>query len=256
MMKVLIIDDDIAAQNVLRMMLAEYFPEQLDIIGAAANIPTGVKLIHNHKPALVFLDVNMPGQNGFRLFDYFEAPGFQVIFTTAFPEYALKAFEVAALDYLVKPIRMDKLKAAVMRALKAHAPSPDIVPQVGILETTLAVNHIHKIALPVRDRVVFVKVDDLVYLQAEGVYTHVVTKGQKLLLSKKLKDFEYILNEDIRFSRIHRSYIVNVKYVKEYIKHEGTRVLMENGDTIPVSKERRIAFEDLIKNVLIGPSFK
>ncbi len=253
-MKVLIIDDDVAAQNVLRMILEECFP-QLSIIGMVQDIPTAVKVIYEHKPNLLFLDVNMPGQNGFRLFDYFKTSDFQVIFTTAFPEYALKAFEVSALDYLIKPIRISQLKSAVEKALRSKAQTT-IGAQVDMLKETLNVNHIHKIALPVRDKILFINVDDIVYLQADSVYTHVISLNEKIFLSKGLKEFENILNEDIRFSRVHRSYIINVKYIKEYIKRDGAQVLMENGDLIPVSKDRRQRFEELIKDVLIGHNFK
>ncbi len=253
-MKVLIVDDEVAARNVLSIILEEHFPE-LQIVDMAINVPSAVIAINKHKPDLIFLDVNMPGQNGFQLFDYFEAPDFQVIFTTAYSEYALKAFEVSAVDYLIKPLQISKLKLAVEKVLRSTSRA-GMGGQFNILKEMLQVNHIRKIALPVTGKVSFVELEDIIYLQAEGAYTHVVTRSQKIFLSKNIKEFEYILNEDVHFFRVHRSYIVNTRYIRQYVKHDGVYVLMENNETLPVARERKHAFEELISNVLVGHKFK
>ncbi len=254
MMKALIIDDEAAARNALSSLLRGHCPE-LQVVEMAVDVPSAVKAIHKYQPGIIFLDVEMPGQNGFQLLDYFEAPDFEIIFTTAYSEYALKAFEVSAIDYLLKPLQISKLKIAVDKAIRSTRHT-GIKERVNILKETLEVNHIQKIALPVAGGLSFVKVDDILYLQAEGSYTYVVTLEGKKLISKKIKEFEDILNEDIRFFRIHRSYILNAKYIKEYIKHDGTCVLTENQDSLPVARERKQAFEEWIKKLRIEPSSK
>ncbi len=253
-MKVLIVDDEVAARNLLSIMLEEHFPE-LQVVDMAIDVPSAVIAVNKHQPDLIFLDVNMPGQKGFQLLDYFETPDFQIIFTTAYSEYALKAFEVSAVDYLIKPLQISKLKLAVEKVLRSNS-RINMGGQFNILKETLQVKHIRKIALPVTGKVLFVELEDIIYLQAEGAYTHVVTKGQKIFLSKNIKEFEYILNEDVRFFRIHRSYIINTHYIRQYVKHEGTSVLMENEETLPVARERKQAFEELIRQVLIGHTLK
>ncbi len=249
MLKTLIIDDEPAACNSLYNLLKEHCP-QLDVLAPASDVPGAMRIIHKQKPDLIFLDVEMPEQNGFQLLDYFETPDFEIIFTTAYSEYAMKAFEVSAIDYLLKPLQISKLKTAVEKAERMHHQNGS-GERVNILKENLRVNQIQKIALPVADGLSFVSVADIVYLQAEGSYTYVITQKQKLLISKKIKEFEEILSGDNRFFRVHRSYIVNIQYIRQYIRHQGVYLKIENNDTIPVARERKQAFEELISQVRI-----
>jgi len=249
-MKAIIIDDEPDAREVLQAMLADYVT-QLTVVGTASNVPDAIKAINQHTPDLIFLDIKMPGQNGFRLLNYFDNPGFRIIFTTGYPEFALKAFEVSALDYLVKPIQISKLDRAVKKALSFGTP-PLLNDRIDLFKKTLNLNRIHKIALPVLGKILFCRVEDILYLKASSAYTQVVTRKKSLLISKGITEFEYMLEEDERFFRVHRSYIVNIEYIQEYLKHDNGGIVMENEDYIPIARERKQDFDALVKGLLVG----
>jgi len=247
MLKALIIDDELRARNSLFNLLKEHCPE-ITVADMAESVQAAVKLIEEHHPDILFLDIEMPDQNGFQLLQYFETLNFEVIFTTAYSEYAVKAFEVSAIDYLLKPLQISKIRQAVDKVVQRQGKSV-MGERLHTLKENLRVKHIQKIALPVTEGLQFIQVNDIIYLQAEGSYTHIITQTCKILISKKIKEFEYILNEDMRFFRVHRSYIINTQYVKKYIRHDGTYLKMENNDMIPVARERKQHFETLIAHV-------
>lgn len=247
MVKALIVDDEIRARTSLFNLIREYCP-QVTIAGMAENVNSALHAIIEHKPDIVLLDIEMPDQNGFQLLQHFENPEFEIIFTTAYSEFAVKAFEVSAIDYLLKPIEITKLQAAIEKVSQRQGENA-LPERVHTLRENLKVNQIRKIALPFSGGLEFVQIDDIYYLEAEGSYTQVITGKSKLLISKKIKEFEYLLSEDIRFFRIHRSYIINTKYISKYIKNDGTYLQMENGDSIPVARERKLHFETLISKV-------
>ncbi|MCF8451283.1 MAG: LytTR family DNA-binding domain-containing protein [Taibaiella sp.] len=241
----IIIDDEERARNTLRTLLKEYCP-QVDVVAMCANIPEGVLSINQKRPQLVFLDIEMPEYNGFELLSFFREIDFQIIFVTAYNEYALKAFEVSAVDYLLKPVDIDKLKIAVEKASKRIGNSN---PQnnVEALKDTFKTGQFNKIALPVSEGLLFVEVPDIIYLEAEGAYTNVwLNNGSKILVSKKLKFFEEILDARPNFFRSHRSFIVNINYLKKYNKNDSS-LLLDNGKTVYISRERKSEFEEQLK---------
>jgi two-component system LytT family response regulator len=247
MVKALIVDDEFRARTSLFNLLREYCP-QVTVTGMAENVNAALQAIIEQKPDIVLLDIDMPDQNGFQLLQHFENPDFEIIFTTAYSEFAVKAFEVSAIDYLLKPLEITKLQAAVDKVSQRQGKNA-LPERVHALRENLKVNQIRKIALPVSGGLEFVQIDDIFYLEAEGSYTRIVTAQFKLLISKKIKEFEYLLSEDIRFFRIHRSFIINTQYITKYIRNDGTYLQMENGATIPVARERKQHFETLISNV-------
>jgi two-component system LytT family response regulator len=243
--RAIIIDDEERARNTLRALLKEYCP-QVEVVGICANIPEGVLNINQKRPQLVFLDIEMPEYNGFELLSFFREIDFQIIFVTAYNEYALKAFEVSAVDYLLKPVDIDKLKIAVEKAAKRLG-SPDIQHNVDVLKDTFKTGQFNKIALPVSEGLLFIEVPDIVYLEAEGSYTNVWLKnGAKILVSKKMKFFEEILDTRPNFFRSHRSFMVNINYLKKYSKNDSS-LLLDNGKVVYISRERKAEFEEQLR---------
>ena len=229
-----IIDDEFKARNVLQNILQENFPE-VKILAQADDVPEGVLAIRKHQPQLVFLDIEMPGYNGFQLLDFFGSINFNIIFTTAYSEYALQAFQVSAIDYLLKPIQIEKLKNALEKFKNGPIPQHD--ERIDTLKQNLNHSGIQKLALPVASGLRFIKVDDIVYLKADGSYTNFVLENEKLLISKKLKDFEDLLAGNPNFYRPHRSYLINIHKVKEFNKGDGGYIIMDNNDEVGVSRE-------------------
>ncbi|HLN95994.1 MAG TPA: LytTR family DNA-binding domain-containing protein [Flavobacterium sp.] len=247
-MKVLIVDDEPKARSMLRNIIMEYCAE-VDTLDEAASVREAVKYLTRQTPDVVFLDIEMPDENGFALFEYFPSPSFSTIFCTAYSEYALKAFEVSATDYLLKPVSVSKVQAAIAKS--AAAEQVRQMEQVAVLKENLSVKEIQKIALPLSDGLRFLRIDDLLYFEADGSYTKVVTQGGNYLVCKKIKEFEELLEEDNRFYRVHRSFLVNIQKISKYSKKEGATLVMENQQLIPVSREKKNDFDDLIATISV-----
>ncbi|OSZ78633.1 hypothetical protein CAP35_10400 [Chitinophagaceae bacterium IBVUCB1] len=248
--KTIIIDDEEPARRALKNILDLYCP-QVELQGEANNIPDGVKLINKTNPQLVLLDIEMPGYNGFELLDFIKEVNFEIIFITAYSEYALKAFEVSAIDYLLKPVNIDQLNAAIEKvSQKLHA--SNMQKRVELFKENHHSNEFSRIALPVSDGLLFIEVIDIILLEADGAYTHVwLRNGSKILVSKKLKFFEDVLNARKHFYRPHRSYMVNFNFVTKYNKGESMLV-MDNKISVPVSKEKKHELEEVLKEVRVG----
>ncbi len=240
-MKAVIIDDEAKARRILEALLTEHCDE-IEVVAMADDVPSGVKAINKEKPDVVFLDVEMPGYSGFQLLEFFDQVDFEIIFTTAYSEHALKAFEVSAIDYLLKPIQIDQLTKAVKKLLnKGNQQSTE---KINALKSNLKDNKISKIALPVADGFLFAKPDEILYLKAESSYTNIILSSAKtILVSKTLKEFEKLIDHP-HFMRVHRSYLVNLNHVKQFVKTDGGHLEMVNGDIVYFSKEKR---DDLLQ---------
>jgi two-component system LytT family response regulator len=216
-------------------------------------VPSGVKAINQYKPDIVFSDIDMPGYNGFQLLEFVDKANFELIYCTGHDEFALKAFEVSAVDYLLKPIQISQLVNAVNKAIKlCNSATPQSTERFDTLRENLKANTLKKIALPVSDGLIFIDIDNLMYLEADGAYTNVfLLDGNKLLISKKLKEFENILSNNKNFFRTHRSYIINVACIKQYIKSDGGSIMLQNNISIPVARERKEEFQTFIDNIKI-----
>ncbi|MFY8009319.1 MAG: LytR/AlgR family response regulator transcription factor [Flavobacterium sp.] len=248
-MKILIIDDETKARSMLRNIITEYC-NGVTVLGEASGVNEAVKIINKQKPDIVFLDIEMPNENGFALFDYFDVPPFETIFCTAYSEYALQAFEVSAIDYILKPISISKVQAAIEKAIKTHGQNK-IIEQVSVLKENLSVQQLQKIGLPLADGLQFVKIDDLLYFEADGSYTHVITAKGNFLVCKKIKEFDELLQNDNRFYRVHRSFLVNVLKISKYSKKEGASVVVENQKVIPVAREKKNDFDEFISGISV-----
>lgn len=240
-----IIDDEAKARRIMEVLLTENCPN-VKVVAAAEDVLSGIKAINNHKPDIVFLDIEMPGYTGFQLLDFFDEITFDVIFATAYSEYAVQAFKVSAVDYLLKPIQIDQLQLAVDKVIKLNGHT-QTKEKLVTLKENIESRVIKKIALPMAQGLVFIATSDIIYLEADGSYTNIfMADGTKFLISKKIKEFENNLNPSNGFFRIHRSYLINITRIKQYVKQDGGHIEMENGAIVHLSRERKDEFNQLI----------
>lgn len=243
MLTTIIIDDEVAARNVLKEMI-ETLNLPITILAMAEDVPSGVKAINKYNPDFIFLDVEMPVYNGFQLLDFFDKINFDIIFATAYSEYAVKAFQVSAVDYLVKPVQLDYLKTAIERVIQNRNFPKE---RYEVLKKNNAANELHRLALPITNGLLFVELNDILYIKAEGSYSYFhFSDGRKVLVSKKIKEFESLLIPTGHFFRSHRTYIINLNKIKQYVKSDGGYILMNNGEHIAISRDLK---EDFLNKI-------
>ncbi len=250
MIKAIVIDDEELGRNVLKNLIQKYCPE-ISVVGEASNIKEAKKAISETNPSLVFLDIEMPGGSGFDLLEQLKDSDFSVIFTTAYNQYAVKAFRYSAVDYLLKPINIDELLIAVKKVL---SPTSKKVMQSSIDHlmdsyNNQGVSKNNKLALPTQEGLVFIDINDIVRCEADGKYTHCfILGGKKLYSTRSLKDFEEQLAPR-GFCRIHHAHLVNLNHIKNYVKGDGGQVLMVNGDSVIVSKRKKEEFLNRLNKI-------
>ncbi len=245
----IIVDDEEFARSSLYFLLQENCPE-VNICGIAKSVSEARALLQSYDVDLIFLDIAMPGENGFSLIPQVQEANATVIFTTAYDQYALKAIKANAIDYLLKPIDIEELIAAVEKAVKYQQLNQALNQSTGLknLETELKEQKgINRLTLPSGQGYRLVDVDNIIHIEADSNYSifHLKNK-EKITVSKVLKDYEEILPEE-RFFRIHKSSIVNFKYVKEYNNKNGLVLLLENAESLVVSRRRASDFFEKIK---------
>lgn len=248
-MRAIIIDDEEIARVTLKKYLNENCPN-LEIVAVLDGVSAGVKAINKFQPDIVFSDIDMPGISGLQILDFFneEEINFELIYVTSFSEYAVKAFQLSAIDYLLKPIEIDLLIKAVEKVEKKNNYKKK--ERHTLLKESVSKNEFNKIALPLSDGVVFVEIDNILILKADNVYTEVYLKdGQKIVVSKPIKNFEKMLSDKTNFYRAHRSYIINLHLIKQYIKSDGGTVIMDNEMHIPIARERKDDFTKAWENI-------
>jgi two-component system, LytTR family, response regulator len=242
MLKAILIDDEENSISSLKEKLLTHCP-QVKIIACCDNAAKGIEAIDNLQPDIVFLDIEMPVMNGFLMLQQLTYKNFELIFSTAYDHYAIKAIRFSALDYLVKPIEIDDLKTAVNKAEEKRNHSyPN--PQIELLVEQLISkkNNFSRIAIPTIEGLQFIRVEDIIYLEASSNYTHIFsTEKKKYIVSRTLKDFEDMLPTET-FLRIHNSYIINKNYVEKYIRGEGGQVVLSNNVTLDVAKRKKSEF--------------
>lgn len=242
-MKALIIDDEHKARLLLNTILNEYCP-QITVIYDAEDLPSGVTLIKKHQPDVVFLDIEMPEYSGLQILDFVskEDFSFEIIFTTAYSEYAIKAFQFSAIDYLMKPLRPKQVQEAVLK-LEKEVEKNQIYDKLQELSNAFKSSLFHKVALPTGDRVHFIAMDEIICFKADGMYTKVFSISEDtLFISRPLKYFADLLAEQISFYRPHRSFLINLKHIKQFVKKDGPYLLMEKDITVTISKEKKEEF--------------
>lgn len=248
--KALVVDDEPKARRILTSLLEEYC-QPIEIVAQAANISEAVVAINLHNPHLVFLDIEMPEKNGFSLFDYFPKPAFKTVFVTAYDQYAIQAFKVAAIGYLLKPVKIDDLEQTLQRVRsEINEGVTDAVKKLlDNLQTadSKPEQNSNRLALPSRTGIEFVEQSDIEYLKADGSYTEVYcTDNSKKVVSKKMGELAPLLNSN-DFFRTHRSFIVNLKRIDRFVYEGGGYLVTSNKHSIAVSRDRKEALINVLK---------
>lgn len=245
MITAIIIEDEQKGRMALREKLHNYCPE-IDLIGEASDGLEGLKLIEEQKPSIVFLDIEMPHMDGFEMLYQLPHKDFHIIFTTAYDQYAIKAIKYAAFDYLLKPVDIVELKAAVKRVKEQSQRHTE--KKLEVLRENLKDRpYFDKIAIPTMEGLLFFDTANIVHLEAQSRYTTICFKDHpKLLASRTLKDFEELLPPDI-FFRTHHSHIINLQYIRRYIRGDGGQIEMQNGNFVIVSRRKKEAFLNRIR---------
>ncbi len=248
--KIAIVDDEVHCIESLIIHLNELFPE-FHLVYKTNNVQQAVNKLGELDIDLLFLDIEMPGMNGFQLLESFSERSFDVIFTTAYSEYALQAFKAKAISYLLKPIDEDELKEVVLTWRKERFQQPqklqdiesllDYLKKEGFMES--------KISVPITDGYEFIEVNQIIYCQSQSNYTtFYLLNGSKLLVSKTLKEVDRVL-KNYFFIRVHQSYLVNPNFMKKFSRQDGGYLEMKNGQILPISRSKRSLVVDLFEAV-------
>ena len=232
-----IIDDETNGRENLRGVLKKFCPDVL-VVAEADSALTGIEAIQTHQPDLVFLDIEMPGGNGFKVLEFFDQPLFGVIFVTAYDQYAMQAIRFSAIDYILKPINVVELKNAIDRFQHRQKEiNQSLMNQFK--RNNLRELPAKKIALPTADKIEFRSVQSILRCEGETNYTwFYFTDGSKLLISKTLVEFEDVL-VGYGFIRTHKTHLVNLMHVTAFNKADGCSLSLSDGTTIPVSRRRK-----------------
>lgn len=244
--RAIIVDDEPNARRALQGLLEENF-SQVEIMCDCKNVPEAVKAINKYKPDLVFLDIAMPGYSGFELLDFFDEQhlNFKIIFVTAYSEHSLRAFETSAVDYILKPVRLEHITRA-LKKLNIDEPVNEN-RQYKVLKDNFTSNADKKIVLQTAETIFVVRMEDIIYMQAEGSYTRIYTTSHGvLMITKKLIDFEYLENSG-PFFRTHRSYIVNLNHIKKVDKKEFILIMNNDAEVYLAQDKKNLLLEKIIK---------
>lgn len=231
MLKAIIIDDEAKNRSTLEQLLNKYCPN-VKVVAMAEDVLSGVKVIQKNKPELIFLDIQMPNYSGFKLIEYFDKIDFQIIFTTAHGHYAIDAFHANATGYLLKPIDIDELIHAVNKVIKNLEKKNQPQNETDIQSPAIDPNR--KIELPTKNGIIYLTLNEIISLQSEGRNTHIFLKdGRNVLTTLIMKDCEKKFLKTTLL-RIHKSNMINLAYIKKYIKKSDAFVEMENGQRLHV----------------------
>ena len=246
-LKSIIVDDEKNGRENLAGLLGKHCPG-VSLLDAADSVASAINLIEKHHTDLVFLDIEMPGADGFALLEHFREYPFEVIFVTAYDNYAIKAIRFSAADYILKPININDLQHAVDKVQERIARKQDN-QRLKQLYHNIQQPKNPRIGLATGDSIEFVDVSSIVRCQGESNYTHIFFENRKsLLVSKTLVDFEELLGEH-DFIRIHKIHLVNLRKVAAYLKIDGGMLRMSNGDSIPISRRRKEEVIEKLKDL-------
>lgn len=243
MLKTFLIDDESYCTDVLRVLLEKYCPG-VQVSGIFNDAEVALEAIRSNRPDLVFLDIEMPVLNGFDLLRQCAPVDFKLIFTTAYDQYAVKAFKFNALDYLLKPVDREELVRAVEKA--QHAP----IPQAAQFEAAQYLRSSpvpERIALPVGAELLFVETADILFCESDGSYVsfHLATQPKPVIVSKSLREVEELLNSPL-FFRAHNSFLINLKHIEKIVRTDGGEIVMRNKRSLPVSRSKKAELMQVI----------
>ena len=244
-MKAILVDDEQSSLQNLQQKILEFCPG-IKIAATAQKPEEAIFLIRHHKPDVIFLDIEMPRMSGFRVLEELQDVQAEIIFTTAYNHYAIDAIRISAFDYLVKPISVEDLQNAVNRLTLQHKHQTQ--EKLNILKKSMQENKSQEdsIAIPTGEGMEFINIKDIIHIESSSNYSKLyLLNGHTLLVTRLLKDFEEMLLP-YRFYRIHHSHVINLSYIKKYIRGEGGQVVMRNGDVIDVARRKKEEFLKLI----------
>ena len=244
-LKAILIDDELSSLQNLQQKLVEFCPD-VQIIASAQKPEEAILLIRQHKPDVIFLDIEMPRMNGFRMLDELGEYDFDIVFTTAYNHYAVDAIRISAFDYLTKPVAIKDLQNAVERLAKHR--SLHTKDKMELLRASLqsVKSQEEKIAIPTSDGLEFIPIKNIVHIESSSNYSRIFfIDGKNILVTKLLGELEEIL-QPYHFYRVHNSHLINLSYIKKYIRGEGGQVVMQNGDVIDVARRKKEEFLKII----------
>ncbi len=241
MINTIIIDDELKSRQILAEALKRFCPE-VTLLGDATDIDDAYTKIKLLQPQLIFLDISLQEENGFQLLDRFEEISFEIVFVTAYSNYAIRAIKACALDYLLKPIDIQELRATVNKAIR-KIERGDSISITQLRHNLKHKNSVHnKIAIPVRDGLEFITINDIVRLEATSNYTYLfLSGGQKLLSTRHLKEYEDILSAEM-FFRSHHAHLINLNHIRKYHKEDGGYITMADGSSASIAKRKKKDF--------------
>jgi two-component system, LytTR family, response regulator len=243
--KAILIDDELSSLQNLQQKLVEFCPD-IAVAAVTQKPEDAILLIQQHRPDVVFLDIEMPRMNGFRMLEKLNDYDFEIIFTTAYNHYAVDAIRISAFDYLTKPIAIKDLQDAVERLgrnIKGQTRE-----RIDVLRTSLAEvkSQQDKIAISTSEGIEFIEIQTILRIESSSNYSKIfLLNGKNMLVTRLLKDFEDML-APYRFYRIHNSHLINLSYINKYLRGDGGQVVMQNGEIIDVSRRKR---EDFLKMI-------
>lgn len=242
-LRAILVDDEEGARDVLQNLLLRFCPD-VELIAKCENVQQAVDVINKEQPDLVFLDIEMPNYSGFEIVSFFKEINFEIIFVTAYDQYAIRAFEVAAIDYLLKPIDIERLKLAISRVQQQRSIEQQS-QRLSLLSNTLESKQLKNIVITDKGQQNIVPIVDIIAIEAQESYCIIHTTDKKYIASKNLKHFETILENLQQFFRVHKSWIVNKEYIKQYSKSDLT-IQLSNGLITKLSKYKKAEFEEAI----------
>ena len=245
MYKAAIIEDETLYSDMVYRLLTDFFPE-IHVEGIADNVTDGIKLIENHAPDLVFMDIELKDGNSFHLLRQLRTTNFQLIFITAFNEYAITAFKFSAIDYLLKPVNPFEFQAAVERALE-NLSRKSYQHFHTMLENLSDSSSDKKLVLKTLEKIHIISVNEIVHCQADNCYTtFYLESGESILVSRGIREFEEMLTR-YGFFKPHQSYLINLKFLRKVDKTDGGFLILSNNSKIPLSTRKKMELMEILK---------
>ncbi|BDS10695.1 LytR/AlgR family response regulator transcription factor [Aureispira anguillae] len=247
MINAIIVDDERSARNILQKLLDMNHPE-IHVLDTCPDLLTAVQSIKKHQPDVVFLDVEMPRNSGFEITNYFNPINFEIIFITAYDQYAIKAFEISALDYILKPIEVDRLESCIKK-LSKNIEIADLTDRLKVLTETIESQKVSKITVYYKGSRYIIEVSNIIAVKAEHAYCTIYISGSNdlFVISKNLKQVTHLIDDNKQFYRTHRSWLINLNKMQSYSKSKGI-VTLEGSIEARLSKYKFEDFEKFIMN--------
>lgn len=245
MLKAVLVEDEKNSQELIKELITEYC-EGVEVVGIGGSVAQGLAVIAEHQPDLLFLDIELPDGDGFQILEKTEYKDFEVIFTTAYDQYAMKAFKFSATDYLLKPVDIDELQSAVERVKSklSNEPESDQSEKLAaLIQNIRQINQpLKRIVLPTSNGFTVVNPEDIIRCESDRNYTFIFLKDKRrILVSRTIKEYDEMLT-DYNFFRIHQSHLINLHYLKNYTRGRGGYVELTDGTTLDVSARRKSEF--------------